>query len=813
MNVTNLLFDLFKPVIGKYLKIPIYLGLGFVLLPMWLTAIASLAGDMIDASQDWQRVKVLSSSGVPGAGRFDYEYRYDGVVRKGHTVFSGSSDEARLAQLLQAARDGTLTVMVNSNHPTESALVVHQDWLGHVLFLGLLLFVTLVAVHRLRSLDQEKQTLVVLNDLDSEQKGQQRIPIIFWSAVLFGSLLMTFHWSTQIEESNAIALLLPLAVAVAALVMLIRALLHWHRFKRIGRTPLQLLSQPIDLQSGVAASFTLAEGGANGMTATLRCYSRMSHTHGSGSDSHTTTVEEDIWQEKRRCQVERLPTGETKVSCQFEPPTQLPGSSALLPSGLVYWQLICRGTYRDADGNTLPLERSWQLPVNNSSSEQPATLLSYILQMQAAQAAKANGSHSADEADDSAANQAAAMMRSSVSYSALDAELAPAVTGPEAEADTSQATTTEAATVEDAEVLRSHSDFSNESVGRWVTLEQQGDGIEIRTQSRRKNKTMPTIFAFMAALIAIDVGRSGDVQAVLIALSPFVAIATLWALFSLLAAKLAVKATPGQLQLSAFRLGKCTSQRAFNIAAEPNIRIEQTSRSGSANKSTQYYKLVLRLDGKSMTLLKNIGNYQDALWLKRRIIEAVSGVAASEEHEVLTGVWGDSLAPYQEQLAEFKVAAEKELTNTFTVRTLENGLEISTLSKQQLGLVIPIMIFALLIMVMAGLVGLFIGIPMLAFAAINMGYQQRCQVYPGKIAKIYAIAGTPIWHKALRLQPDATVIARHQDMLGLESKIGYVTLTLKQASGDTKLVAGYATQKEANTMAERLNHYLQAGAK
>ena len=810
MNVTNLLFDLFKPVIGKYLKIPIYLVLGFVLLPMWLMVIASLAGDMIDASQDWQRVKVLSSSGVPGDGRFSYEYRYDGVVRKGHTVFSGSSDEARLAQLRQAARDGTLTVMVNSNYPTESALVVNQDWPNHVLSLVMLLLCTAVPLHRLRRLDQEKQTLVVLNDLDSEQKGQQRIPIIFWSAVLFGALLMTFHWSTQIEGSNAVALLLPLAVAAAALVMLIGKLLRWHRFKRIGRTPLQLLSQPIDLQSGVAASFTLAEGGANGMTATLRCYSRMRHTHGSGSDRHTTTVEEDIWQEKRRCQVERLPTGETKVSCQFEPPTQLPGSSALLPSGLVHWQLTCRGTYRDADGNTLPLERSWQLPVNNSSSEQPATLLSYILQMQAGQAAKANGSDSADEAGDSAANQTAAMTRSSVTGSALDAELAPAVPGPKAEIDTSQATTTEAATTEAAEVVRSPSDFSNESVERWVTLEQQGDGIEIRTQSRRKNKIMPKIFAFMAALIAIDVGRSGDVHAVLIALSPFVAVATLWALFSLLAAKLAVKATPGQLQLSAFRLGKCTSKRVFNIAAEPNIRIEQTGRSGSGNKSTQYYKLVLRLDGKSMTLLKNIGNYQDALWLKRRIIEAVSGVAASEEHEAQTGVWGDSLAPYQEQLAELKMAAEVELTNTFTLRTLENGLEISTLSKQQLGLAVPVMIFALLLMVMAGFVGLFIGIPMLAFAAINMGYQQRCQVHPGKIAKTYAIAGTPIWQKNLRLQSGATVIARHQDMLGLESEIGYVTLTLKQASGDTKLVAGYATQKEANTMAERLNYYLGA---
>ncbi|ASP39070.1 hypothetical protein CHH28_10435 [Bacterioplanes sanyensis] len=844
MNVTNLLFDLLKPVIGKYLKIPIYLVLGLVLLPIWLSTLVGLAVDLIDASKDWQQVMVESSSGVPGWSDFRYQYRYDGEVYEGHQVFTGPTRETKLQQLQQAASDGTLTVMVNRNDPAESTLVVQQDWPDYVFKLVILLLVTAVTFRWLYLLGDESQSRLVLSDIDSEQKGQQRLPILISSVVMLGCSWLAFHWAAEPQAPHFI---LALLVAFMAAVMLVRALLRWHRFKRIGRTPLQLLSQPVDLQTGVAAAFTLVQGGADDMTATLRCYSRLSRTHGSGSDSHTTIVEEDIWQEKRLCQVEQLPSGETQVSCQFKPPAELPGSSALLPSGLVYWQLTCRGTFRDSDGNTLPFERSWKLPVSNSSTDQPNTLLSYVLQMKAMLAAEAEGTHTktvATNARDAVAEhvdvvinaQAAPMTRTSLADSptsgaltssptisdtqvsdapmpdaALEAELAP--TKPKPEPKPKPSDSSAEVTADETDVVRSPSDYSNESVQRWVTLKQQADGIEIRANSSRQKTAMPIIFAFMAAMVAMEVGRSGDIQAILIALSPFIAIAALWALFRLLAASLAVKAMPGRLLLSTFRLGKRRSVRAFSFETEPNIRIEQTFRSSSGNKSTQYYKLVLRLRGKRMTLLKHIGSYQDALWLQRRIIESVSGTAASEQHQQQTGVWGDSLGAFQQQQDDFKQVAENSLTNTFTLNMLENGLEISTLSKRQLALAVPILICALPMVVMFGFFGLLVGIPMLMFAAINLGYQQRCQIQHGKIEKRYAVSGIPFWYKTLRPQPGATVTARHRDMLGLDADIGYVTLTLKQASGDIKLLAGYATEKEANSMAECLNSYLQTGAK
>ncbi|ASP39077.1 hypothetical protein CHH28_10470 [Bacterioplanes sanyensis] len=868
MNTQRLIYAFVNPLIGKYLKIPAYIALCLFVLPALLIAVLQVISDISVSNKEWLPVPLEATYGQPQRGDFSYKYQFDGETYRNRQMQAGFITRSSETEALQRAYEqDALTVFINAERPEESALSLYTDVEGSLMSVLILSLTAALLFGLARMLGRKPPDGLASVDIMQDQASPQdkkeqndgvssverhtlKKRMLVRLVVFIGVLIYFSRMLLNAENWHSPWIALPLAIIGLLLFQFCQAAIPWWRFRKIGQTPLSF-AQPLDVQTGIDASYTVQGELLGQMTATLRCVASEQRDPG---NRPLSSREVGLWQEQRLCQAEVLPSGDTRLTCQFEPPKDSPASFTYVASGEVYWQLHCRGMVR-INGRDTPFERRWTLTVANSSASQPPTLMDLMAILQGKKPDRAfaalfdaAGQSSRTEAVvestldrklESAADNPAQGTVEGIAAAKLAGTTQPKANLQEPESgDASSEQSSETITTTDSETvisdttsstkantaaadassepIKDNAEYARASAQRWVDIDQQQDTLRLLNRRKRSDALVLPFLLLPITLIVTQLYRGSQQPAGIDwQLIGFIALfgggmAAMWILRS--ARKYSLTVKRGEMLLSTYWFGFLASQQTISAEQCPDLMILEDGRYGSEENTTIDFKICIFYQGKYLSLLRRIGSYQDALWISNVITEQLTGEALYKESAETSLAGQSTQSMYTRALSHHHVDLEQALTSNLTLHNLTGRLELVAQSRRAQWTEVAIVVGMLLVFFLFGgwVLGLFLTMPAIFIvAAMLVGGRHVCEIRTSKIDTYYSILGFRLQHTTHVLAHGHCVEYELKPIDGIQSDIAYVTFSLQQPNLRIELLSGYATQEEAKAIAERIDNSMR----
>lgn len=299
-----------------------------------------------------------------------YRYQFNGRsyvgTRVGYDIGSDNLDDYHrqvVARLKRARQNDQIRVWVNPDDPSESYLVRELRW-RKMLFMGLFgvvfgsvgLFIQILA--RARTAKQNRQHGI----LYSAEKGAHWLLFFFAFLMIAMSLPAVLAIPEELAQGNWLILAVLLFPIVAAAISA-RAWKSRRNWRFYGPTPLTMDPFPGQVGGDIGGRIELPRHiGPEECAVTLKCF-RVRISRGKNSSRHESL----IWQEEQAPEIRSEGSG--TVACfRFTPPDHLPATDSEGRQQIV-WRLVFNGPSRP-----YPLERTYELPVEQGSQKSTVTL-------------------------------------------------------------------------------------------------------------------------------------------------------------------------------------------------------------------------------------------------------------------------------------------------------------------------------------------------------------------------------------------------------------------------------------------------------